>query len=74
MLADVGEFTHFVEGRILAPPIILIIAGAIVFIIAFLGCYGAIKEHYNMLIAVSLIMNNVSHKIKEFKAVQFYLH
>lgn len=56
VLADVGEFTHFVEGRILAPPIILIIAGAIVFIIAFLGCYGAIKEHYNMLIAFAIAL------------------
>ncbi|XP_015177858.1 PREDICTED: CD63 antigen isoform X1 [Polistes dominula] len=51
VLGDVGEFSHFVEGRIMAPPIVLIIAGCIVFIIAFLGCYGAIKEHYNMLIA-----------------------
>ncbi|KAL0107896.1 hypothetical protein PUN28_014873 [Cardiocondyla obscurior] len=51
VLSDVGEFDHFVEGRILAPPIVLIVAGSIVFIVAFLGCYGAIKEHYNMLIA-----------------------
>lgn len=51
VLADVGEFNHFVEGRIMAPPIVLIVAGTIVFVIAFLGCYGAIKEHYNMLIA-----------------------
>ncbi|KAH0951576.1 hypothetical protein HN011_005844 [Eciton burchellii] len=51
VLADVGEFTYFMEGRIMAPPIVLIVAGSIVFIIAFLGCYGAIKEHYNMLIA-----------------------
>ncbi|KAM0731349.1 CD63 antigen [Formica fusca] len=50
VLADVGEFGHFVEGRIMAPPIVLIVAGAIVFIIAFLGCYGAIKEHYHILI------------------------
>ncbi|EFN79122.1 CD63 antigen [Harpegnathos saltator] len=50
VLADVGEFNHFIEGRIIAPPIVLIVAGSIVFIIAFLGCYGAIKEHYNMLI------------------------
>jgi len=53
VLADVGEFTYFMEGRIMAPPIVLIVAGSIVFVIAFLGCYGAIKEHYNMLIAVS---------------------
>ncbi|XP_014477772.1 PREDICTED: CD63 antigen [Dinoponera quadriceps] len=51
VLADVGEFNHFMEGRIMAPPIVLIVAGSIVFIVAFLGCYGAIKEHYNMLIA-----------------------
>lgn len=51
VLADVGEFSHFIEGRIMAPPIVLIVAGSIVFIIAFLGCYGAIKENYNMLIA-----------------------
>lgn len=51
VLADVGEFNHFIEGRIMAPPIVLIVAGTIVFIIAFLGCYGAIKENYNMLIA-----------------------
>jgi len=56
VLTDVGEFNHFVEGRIMAPPIVLIVAGFIVFIIAFLGCYGAIKEHYNMLIAVSYKM------------------
>ncbi|KAG7208551.1 hypothetical protein KM043_014768 [Ampulex compressa] len=51
VLADVGEFSHFVEVRIITPPIVLIAAGCVVFIIAFLGCYGAIKEHYNMLIA-----------------------
>lgn len=51
VLADVGDYNHFVEGRILAPSIVLIVAGAIVFIIAFLGCYGAIKENYNLLIA-----------------------
>ncbi|XP_001601564.1 CD151 antigen [Nasonia vitripennis] len=58
VLSDVNEFKHFLEGRILAPPIVLIIAGTIVFIIAFLGCYGAIKEHYNLLIvfAVALLV------------------
>lgn len=51
--ADVGEFSHFMESRILAPPIVLIIAGIIIFLIASLGCYGAIRESYYMLIAVS---------------------
>ncbi|XP_015110117.1 CD63 antigen [Diachasma alloeum] len=51
VLADVGEFSHFMDGKILAPPVVLIVAGAIVFIIAFLGCYGAIKENYTLLLA-----------------------
>ncbi|EGI68525.1 CD63 antigen [Acromyrmex echinatior] len=56
VLADVGEFDHFMENRIMAPPIVLIVAGSIVFAIAFLGCYGAIKEHYNMLIAFAVAL------------------
>lgn len=55
VLADVGEFSHFMEGRLIAPPIVLIVAGVIVFLIAFLGCYGAIRENYYMLMAVSLL-------------------
>lgn len=53
VLADVADFTHFVSGDLLGPPIVLIVAGAIVFVIAFLGCFGAIRESYKMLIAVS---------------------
>lgn len=53
VLSDVGEFSHFMEGRILAPPVVLIVAGIIVFAVAFLGCYGAMKESYYMLMAVS---------------------
>lgn len=53
VLSDVNEFKHFLEGRIIAPPIVLIVTGAIVFVIAFMGCYGAIKENYNLLIAVT---------------------
>ncbi|XP_055690518.1 tetraspanin-7 [Lutzomyia longipalpis] len=44
VLADVGEFSHFIEGRVVAPPIVLIVVGALVFLVASLGCYGAIRE------------------------------
>lgn len=54
ILANVGPFMHFLEARVIAPPIILICTGAMIFIMAFLGCYGAIKEHYNLLIAVGI--------------------
>ncbi|XP_012277952.1 CD151 antigen [Orussus abietinus] len=56
VLADVGAFSHFLESRVIAPPIVLIVAGSIVFLVAFLGCYGAIKEHYNMLIAFAVAL------------------
>lgn len=41
----------------MGPPIVLIVAGSIVFIIAFLGCFGAIRESYNMLLAVSFLQS-----------------
>ncbi|CAG9760575.1 unnamed protein product [Ceutorhynchus assimilis] len=49
VLSDIGEFRHFMEGRLLAPPVVLIVAGCIVFLVASLGCYGAIRESYTML-------------------------
>ncbi|XP_066247802.1 CD63 antigen-like [Euwallacea similis] len=51
VLADVSDFKHFTTSDLLGPPIVLIVAGSIVFIIAFLGCFGAIKESYNLLLA-----------------------
>jgi len=53
-LSDVGEFRHFMENRVLAPPVVLIVAGCIVFLVASLGCYGALRESYLMLMAVSI--------------------
>ena len=53
VLGQFGGTQRFLEDRILAPPIVLIVAGAIVFLVAFLGCCGAIKENYLMLLAVS---------------------
>jgi CD63 antigen len=53
VFADVGEYSHFMENRILAPPVVLIIVGIVVFIISFLGCFGAIRESYSLLMTVS---------------------
>lgn len=55
VLSDVSDFKHFTTSDLLGPPIVLIIAGSVVFIIAFLGCFGAIRESYNMLLAVSIV-------------------
>lgn len=56
VLGDVTEFDHFVEGRAIAMPVILIIIGIIVFIVASLGCYGAIKESPTLLMAFALFL------------------
>ncbi|KAF7288114.1 hypothetical protein GWI33_000164 [Rhynchophorus ferrugineus] len=56
VLSDVGEFRHFMEGQVLAPPVVLIVAGCIVFLVASLGCYGAIRESPKMLMAFALCL------------------
>ncbi|KAK4875853.1 hypothetical protein RN001_012275 [Aquatica leii] len=56
VLSDVGEFSHFMENRMLATPIVLIVAGVIIFIIAFLGCFGAIRESYSLLLAFAIFL------------------
>lgn len=52
VLAEVKEHDHFMENRILATPVVLIVAGAIVFLVAFFGCFGAIREKPALLNAV----------------------
>ena len=43
-----GEYLTFADHKYADAAIFLICVGVIVFIIAFLGCCGAIKEHYCM--------------------------
>lgn len=59
VISDINEFNHFLEGRVTAPPIVLIITGAIIFLIASLGCYGAIRESTTMLYAVIYLKNKL---------------
>ncbi|KAJ3642459.1 hypothetical protein Zmor_025247 [Zophobas morio] len=56
VLSDVGNFKHFVENELLAPPVVLIVVGAIIFIVAFLGCFGAIRESYKLLIGFAVCL------------------
>ncbi|XP_019878271.1 CD63 antigen-like [Aethina tumida] len=56
VLSDVADFNHFADNELLGPPIVLIVAGAIVFIVAFLGCFGAIRESYNLLMAFAVLL------------------
>lgn len=61
VLNDVMDFNHFLDQRITAPPIILIVTGLIIFGIAFLGCYGALKESPKLLMMVSFLNKILLH-------------
>ncbi|VEN46907.1 unnamed protein product [Callosobruchus maculatus] len=56
VLADVSDFSHFVTSDLVGPPIVLIVLGTIIFLVASLGCYGAIRENYKMLIAFAVLL------------------
>ncbi|KAJ8913828.1 hypothetical protein NQ315_003737 [Exocentrus adspersus] len=56
VLSNVEEFSHFMESKVLAPPVVLIVVGVIVFLVASLGCYGAIRESYYLLMAYALCL------------------
>lgn len=57
-MTDLNDFGHFLEGKIIAPPIILIVTGAVIFLIASLGCYGAIRESPMLLLLVNRFIQN----------------
>ncbi len=59
VLSDINEFNHFLDGRVTASPIVLIVTGAIILLIASLGCYGAIRESPSMMYAVISIPTNL---------------
>ncbi|XP_031628214.1 CD63 antigen [Contarinia nasturtii] len=59
VLIDINDFKHFLEGNIQAPPITLIVLGSLIFFIAFLGCYGAIRESPTLLIWFAVLLGIV---------------
>jgi hypothetical protein len=50
------SYVAFTGSAILAAPTLFIVVGSFIFITAFLGCCGAIRESYGKLIAYSVIM------------------
>lgn len=70
VLNDVMDFNHFLDGRLAAPPVILIVTGLLIFVIAFLGCYGALKESPKLLMAVSSLFQLQQSSTKDFEKSQ----
>ena len=52
-----GEYLTFADNKYADAAIFLIIVGVIVFIVAFLGCCGAIKEHYCMVTTFAVLLS-----------------
>uniref|UniRef100_A0A1B6E2I7 Tetraspanin n=1 Tax=Clastoptera arizonana TaxID=38151 RepID=A0A1B6E2I7_9HEMI len=50
------EYSHFLEMHFFTPPILLIVIGCIVFIVAFFGCCGAYKESTCMIMVFSMFL------------------
>ncbi|XP_071447433.1 CD63 antigen-like [Hetaerina americana] len=50
------SYNHFVDPRLFYSPTILIIVGVVVFVVAFFGCCGAIKENHCMVVTFSVLL------------------
>jgi CD63 antigen len=48
------NYSYFLDDRFFSAPALLIAVGAIVLIISFFGCCGAVKENHCMIFAVSV--------------------
>lgn len=50
------DFTVFMNNKYVTAPTILIVVGVIIFILAFLGCCGAIRENYCMIMTFGILL------------------
>ncbi|XP_003695409.1 CD9 antigen-like [Apis florea] len=48
------DFSHFLDPSYFSPATLLIVVGIFVFIIAFLGCCGALRESTCMVLVVNI--------------------
>lgn len=50
------NYQHFLDNKFFSVPNLLIAIGAIIFIIAFFGCCGAVRENYCMIVTFASLM------------------
>lgn len=62
------DFSHFLDSSYFSPATLLIVVGGFIFVIAFLGCCGALKESTCMVLVVSHRTN-----MRCWCAISFYL-
>ncbi|XP_063216155.1 CD63 antigen-like [Bacillus rossius redtenbacheri] len=51
-----SDYTNFVQGQLFVAPVILIVVGIIVFVVAFFGCCGALKENHCMIVTFAVLL------------------
>ncbi|XP_065655591.1 23 kDa integral membrane protein [Hydra vulgaris] len=51
-----GDYFSYADNKFTTAPIFIIAVGVIVFVIGFLGCCGAIKENYCMVMVFSVLL------------------
>ncbi|XP_044754030.1 CD63 antigen-like [Coccinella septempunctata] len=56
VIVGTNDYNHFLDPAVLALCIIMIVVGSIVFLIASMGCFGAIRESYCLLITFSVCL------------------
>lgn len=49
-------YNNFMDSWFFAAPVLMIIVGAIAFIVSFFGCCGAVKENHCMIITFSVLL------------------
>lgn len=54
---NITEFTDVLDEKMNLMPIWCIIIGSIIFVIAFFGCCGAVRESHCMVVTVSYFFN-----------------
>ncbi|KAK7864772.1 hypothetical protein R5R35_012268 [Gryllus longicercus] len=50
------EYSTFMDAKFAAGPLILIVVGAVIFVVAFFGCCGAVRENHCMVVTFSVLL------------------
>ncbi|XP_015905095.1 23 kDa integral membrane protein-like [Parasteatoda tepidariorum] len=50
------DYTEFLNSKFVTAPIICIVVGCIIFVVAFFGCCGALKYNYYMVLTFALLI------------------
>ncbi|KAK9304229.1 hypothetical protein QLX08_004235 [Tetragonisca angustula] len=56
ILVVYSGYNNFMDSWFFAAPVLMIVIGAIVFIVSFFGCCGAVKENHCMIITFSVLL------------------